>query len=253
MDAGSAENTQIGAGLGLEIVFLYATIAQLHLDFVQVEGLPMADTLEATKRETRGKRNARRDRAAGRTPAVLYGHGAENVSLLVDSNAVATAVQHGSPLVELSGDVKQSALISDIQWDPMGNRILHIDFTRVKADERIEVSVSVELRGIAPGTNAGGVVSQMIHDTVVECAAAAIPEKLEININHLENNTSISAAEIELPEGVQLACSPDTIFVQCNDPQPETDEDAEPMGSDGAEPEVIGRKATEEETGDAES
>ena len=213
----------------------------------------MADTLEAKKRDTRGKRNARRDRAAGRTPAVLYGHGAENLSLSIDSSALAAAVQHGSPLVELSGDVKQSALMSDIQWDPMGTHILHIDFTRVKADERIEVSVSIELRGIAPGTSAGGVVSQAIHDTLVECAAAAIPEKVEININHLELGASIAASDIELPEGVQLVCGPDTIFVQCNEPLPEMDEDQEQLSTEGAEPEVIGRKAAEEEAGDAES
>ena len=213
----------------------------------------MADILEAKKRDTRGKRNARRDRAAGRTPAVLYGHGAENLSLSVDSTALATAVQHGSPLVELSGDVKQSALMSDIQWDPMGAHILHIDFTRVKADERIEVSVSIELRGIAPGTNLGGVVSQAIHDTLVECAAAAIPEKIEININHLELGASVAASEIELPEDVNLVCSPDTIFVQCNEPLPEMGEDEGQLSTEGAEPEVIGRKAAEEDAGDAES
>ncbi|MDE0938471.1 MAG: 50S ribosomal protein L25 [Pirellulales bacterium] len=213
----------------------------------------MANTLEVKKRETRGTLNARRDRAAGRTPAVLYGHGAENVSLSVDSNAVAHSVQHGSPLVELAGDLKQSALISDIQWDPMGNRILHIDFIRVKADERIEVSVSIELRGISPGTKQGGIINQSMHDTLVECAAAAIPEKLEININHLELGEFISAEQIELPNGVKLVCGPDTIFVQCNEPLPDMDEGEEQIGSDGAEPEVIGRKAAEEEAGDAES
>jgi len=210
----------------------------------------MADTLEAKKRETRGKRNARRDRAEGRTPAILYGHGVDNVSLTVDSNALSAAVQHGNPLIELAGDLKESALISDIQWDPMGNRILHIDFTRVKADERIEVSISVELRGVAPGINAGGVVNQLIHDTVVECAAVAIPEKLEININHLELGGSITAGEIELADGVNLTCAADTIFVQCNEPLPEMDEDAESVISDGAEPEVIGRKAADEEAED---
>ena len=210
----------------------------------------MADTLEAKKRETRGKRNARRDRAEGRTPAVLYGHGVDNVSLTVDSNALSAAVQHGNPLIELAGDLKENALISDIQWDPMGNRILHIDFTRVKVDERIEVSISVELRGVAPGVNAGGVVNQLIHDMVVECAAVAIPEKLEININHLEMGESVTAGEIDLPDGVNLSCASDTIFVQCNEPAPEVDEDAEPILSDGAEPEVIGRKAADEEAED---
>ena len=211
----------------------------------------MADTLEAKKRETRGKRNARRDRAKGRTPAILYGHGVDNVSLTVDSNAVSAVVQHGNPLIELAGDLKENALISDIQWDPMGNRILHIDLTRVKADERIEVSINVELRGVAPGINAGGVVNQLIHDTVVECAAVAIPEKLEININHLELGGSITAGEVELPDGGNLTCGSDMIFVQCNEPLPEMDEDAEPIVSDGAEPEVIGRKVADEEAEDA--
>ena len=73
----------------------------------------MAETLEVKKRETRGKRNARRDRAAGTTPAILYGHGAESVSLSVDSVALAASVQQGSPLVELAGDLKVSALIRD--------------------------------------------------------------------------------------------------------------------------------------------
>jgi len=212
----------------------------------------MADTLEVKKRETRGKRNARRDRAAGTTPAVLYGHGAENVSLSVDSAALAASVQHGSPLVELAGDLKESALIRDIQWDPMGNQILHIDFTRVKADERIQVSVGFELRGIAPGTKEGGVINQVIHDILVECPAVSIPEKIEVNINHLGIGESIVAEQIELPDQVALLCTPDTVVVQCNEPAPEVDE--EEMAADtSVEPEVIGRKPTEEEGGAEES
>ena len=210
----------------------------------------MADTLEVKKRETRGKRNARRDRAAGQTPAVLYGHGEENVSLSVDSTALATSVHHGSPLVELCGAVKESALIRDIQWDPMGTHILHIDFTRVKADERIQVSVSLALRGVAPGTKEGGVLNQVIHDTLIECPAVAIPEKLEININHLELGASICAKEIELPDEAILLCTPDTVIVQCNEPAPEFDEE-EQLADMSVEPEVIGRKAAEDEEGGA--
>jgi len=213
----------------------------------------MANKLLVEKRETRGKRNARRDRAAGRTPAVLYGHGAENVSLSVDSVAMAASVQHGSPLVELSGAVKQSALIRDIQWDPMGNHILHIDFARVKADERIEVTVSVELRGQAPGTKQGGMINQAIHDLPIECLAASIPEKIEININHLEIGDSVCAGQLDLPDDVHLLCEPTMVLVQCNEPAPDIEEEEQLAGEGGVEPEVIGRKAAEEEEGAAES
>jgi large subunit ribosomal protein L25 len=180
----------------------------------------MAETLEAIERESRGTRNARRDRAEGRTPAVLYGHGGPAVSLSVDAVKITRAIQQG---------------------------VLHIDFTRVAADERIEVTVTLELRGMAPGTKVGGVVNQLVHDVAIECPAMAIPEKIEININHLELGDSILASVIELPEEVQLLCEPETALVQCVEPLQELDEEQEQLAVESVEPEVIGRKAAEEE------
>jgi large subunit ribosomal protein L25 len=207
----------------------------------------MAETLEAIERESRGTRNARRDRAEGRTPAVLYGHGGPAVSLSVDAVKITRAIQQGVQLVQLAGDVDDCALIREIQWDTFGNDVLHIDFTRVAADERIEVTVTLELRGMAPGTKVGGVVNQLVHDVAIECPAMAIPEKIEININHLELGDSILASVIELPEEVQLLCEPETALVQCVEPLQELDEEQEQLAVESVEPEVIGRKAAEEE------
>ena len=89
----------------------------------------MAETLEVYERESRGKRNARRSRAAGRIPAILYGHGGPSISLSVDSNKLTAVVNRAVHLVALSGAVQENALFRDIQWDPLGNDILHVDFT----------------------------------------------------------------------------------------------------------------------------
>jgi large subunit ribosomal protein L25 len=209
----------------------------------------MVETLEVSKRESRGKRNARRGRAEGRIPAILYGHGGPSISLSIDSVKITSAVQRATHLVELSGDVQENALIRDIQWNPFGNEILHIDFTRVDAGERIQVTVLLELRGVAPGTKMGGIVNQQLHELLLECPAMAIPEKLEINVNNLELGDSILASSIDLDKEVTLLCEPETILVQCMEPVPDLED--EQVADGNIEPEVIGRKAGEEDEAEA--
>ncbi|MDP7268500.1 MAG: 50S ribosomal protein L25 [Pirellulales bacterium] len=208
----------------------------------------MAETLEVYERESRGKRNARRSRAAGRIPAILYGHGGPSISLSVDSNKLTAVVNRAAHLVALSGAVQENALFRDIQWDPLGNDILHVDFTRVDEKERIEVAVAIELRGVAPGTKMGGIINQQMHELSVECPAMAIPDKLEINVNTLELGESILASSIDLAKGVNLLCDPQTTIVQCVEPMPEEDDEDEAIVDGAIEPEVIGRKTDEEET-----
>jgi large subunit ribosomal protein L25 len=205
----------------------------------------MAETLQVKKRETRGKRNARRQRAAGLLPAILYGHGQEAVSLSIDSSEIAAAVRHGSRLVDLAGDLNEKALIRDIQWDTFASEMLHVDLTRVTADERIEVEVGIDLRGVAPGTNDGGIVEHLLHEIEVECPAGAIPEKIEVNINSLELGESYSVADLEVPSGVKLLAEPETVVVQCVEPQVELEEEG--LETEGAEPELIGRPEGEKE------
>jgi large subunit ribosomal protein L25 len=209
-----------------------------------------AEVLDVEVRSLTGKLNNRRLRRAGSIPAVLYGHGQECVNLSVGSVQLAAALRHGSRLVALKGGVDESALIRELQWDAFGQHILHIDFTRTSADERLEVTVDVELRGVAPGIRSGGVVEQLAREIELECRAGDIPEKIEVNVNHLELDGSIDASELTLPAGAKLITPADTMIVHCVLPteQPEEDE-----GIAGAvEPEVIGRKAEDgEEEGDS--
>jgi large subunit ribosomal protein L25 len=204
----------------------------------------MAEVLNVEVRKEAGKRHAKRLRRDGGIPAVLYGHGEQTVSLAVPREQFAAALRHGSRLVELKGGANESALIRELQWDIYGTAVMHIDFTRVSADERIEVKVPVELRGQAPGVRAGGVIQHLVHEIEIECLATAIPDKIQLNINHLELKDSITVGQLELPPGVKLLSEPEAIAVQCVEPAVEEEVEAAP--TEGAEPEVIGRKAEEE-------
>ncbi len=204
----------------------------------------MAETLNVKPRESRGKREARRLRRTGTIPAVLYGHGEANRSLAVVADEMASVVRHGGRVVDLKGAVNEKALIRDMQWDTFGIEVLHVDFARVSEHERIEVKVRVDLRGQAVGVKDGGVVEHFIHEVEIECEALSIPEKLELNINDLKVGNSLTAADLKLPPGVTLVSDPDAVLVHCVEARTEEEIEA---AAGGAEPEVIGRKAEDEE------
>lgn len=203
----------------------------------------MSEVLKVERRATLGKRNARRLRNAGMVPVVLYGHGEQNLSLSAAADQVKAVIRHGARVVDLTGAVSEKAFIRELQWDVYGLEVLHVDFTRVSADEKVEVALAVELRGEAPGVKDGGVVTQLVHELHAECLVTAIPDKLHLSINELKLGDELTAAEIELPPGVTLLSDLDTVIVTCAEPKAEAEEEAP---TEGAEPEVIGRKAEEE-------
>ena len=98
----------------------------------------MADVLEVEKRERVGSAATKSLRRDGRVPAVLYGHGEENEHLSVTTTQVKNLIRRHSKTVELSGDVKDTALISQVQWDPLGIEVLHLDLIRVNLKELVE-------------------------------------------------------------------------------------------------------------------
>ncbi len=207
----------------------------------------MAEQLQVESRVVGGKHENRRLRQAGKVPAVLYGHGRENVCLSVLADQLDTAVRHGGRMIELTGAVSESAFIREVQWNTWGTAVLHVDFNRVSADEKIEVQVAVELRGEAPGLREGGVVDQQMHQVTMECPASSIPEKLELSVNQLALNESLTVADLELPKGASIAESESTVIVSCNPPI-EVPEEVEEAAA--GEPEVIGAKEKEgEESG----
>lgn len=206
----------------------------------------MAEVLNVQLRQTRGKHNARRLRKAGMVPAVLYGHGEGTVALSVPAEALDTAVRRGSRVVKLVGEVQEQVFLRELQWDTWGTHVMHVDFTRVSEHEKVEVEVEVELRGEAPGQKEGGAIDQPLHRILLECEVTAIPEKVRVNINHLNLGDSITAGQLELPDGARLVADAETVVVQCVERAAELEE-VEGEGGE-VEPEIIGRKKEEEET-----
>jgi large subunit ribosomal protein L25 len=206
-----------------------------------------SEVLGAQKRQGSGTRLARRLRAGGRVPAVVYGHGEGTVSVSVAAEDLMAVIRHGARVVDLDTDgAVQKALIREVQWDHLGKEVLHVDFARVAADERIHVTVPVEIRGIAPGVTAGGVLDQPIHTLAVECLAARVPESIRVNINELQQGGAIHVRDLHLPPDVKVLADPDAIVVHITAPAAEPEAAAAPA-AEQAEPEVIGRQRAAEE------
>jgi large subunit ribosomal protein L25 len=208
-------------------------------------------TLAAQSRSTSGTHEARRMRKKGLIPAVVYGHKEATLAVTVNRDDLYKVVRHGVRVVDLQAEGKtEKALIRDVQWDHLGLDILHVDFARVAADERIKIEVRIELRGTAPGVTAGGVLDQPIHSLVVECLAIAVPESIRVPIAELLIGQAIHVKDLKLPEGVTTAVDPDAIVVQVAAPKAEEEAATVAPVAEQAEPEVIGRKEKAEEEGE---
>ena len=199
----------------------------------------MTDILNCEKREITGTLRNRRLRQSGMTPAILYRRG-ESINLSIPTRDINAVIRHGSQIVELKGGCNESAMIKEVQWDPFGIDVLHVDLTRINASEVVQVTLQLELVGVAPGTRVGGMLKHVLHEVEVECKASDVPDKLELKINDLELNDSRTANDIRLPAGVTLVSDPDEIVVQCVEVVVKDDADGGDLDV-SAEPEVIGR------------
>jgi large subunit ribosomal protein L25 len=209
----------------------------------------MAETqvLQTSKRDGRGTRLAQKIRAQDKVPAVIYGHKEATVSITVDRKPLVDAIRHGARVVDLQTDrgIEKAQLV-EVQWDYLGKDVLHVDFKRVSADERIEVEVPIELKGIAPGISAGGLLDQPLHVLRISCLALAVPDSVRVNINELQLGAAIHVKDLKLPENVLALEDPEAIVVHVKEPHAEPEAPAE-TAAGTAEPEVITRKKGEEE------
>src|SRR4051794_14363452 len=161
----------------------------------------MAENLNVKRREKLGGGNNRRLRGTGQVPAVLYGHGEASIALALESSAIMNIIRHGHKLVRLQGDLSEGAFIKSVQWDVYGKDLIHIDLLRVSDTEKVRTTVTVELKGTAVGLSEGGIIEFVLHELEIDCPAAAVPEKLVVNINDLHLEQAIHARDIALPPG----------------------------------------------------
>jgi large subunit ribosomal protein L25 len=209
----------------------------------------MAELLKVERRDKLGSAHNRRLRKQGLVPAVLYGHGEANVSLSVSSEALMGVIRHGGKLVKLDGDLSEGAFIKAVQWDVYGKNLVHIDLLRVSDTELVRTTVTVEIKGTAVGHSEGGIVEHVLHELEIECPAAAVPDKLVVNVNDLHLGQSIVARQVPLPAGAKVLGNPDGIVVHCIAPHVVAEEAAAAaVAEPGAvEPELIRKEKPAEE------
>src|SRR5438105_8821775 len=165
-------------------------------------------------RDGRGSQKARKLRRQGLVPAVIYGHKEATVAIALPRDELSKAIRHGSHIINLqTGNDTQTALIKEIQWDHLGKELLHVDFARVSADERVTVTVPIEIRGTAPGIAQGGVMDQPLHTLHVECSVVSIPASIRVTVGELQLDQAIHVRDLALPEGVKVMDEPDAIVV----------------------------------------
>lgn len=202
----------------------------------------MIETIQVEKRDAVGSWAVRKLRAQGLVPAILYGHGEENISLAVKREAVSGLVRHGARLVSLTGAITETALLRDVQWDTFGSHVIHLDFARVARSEKVQVTLPVHLHGEAPGVGADAQLRHITHELTVECSADTIPEFISVDISQLKRGQAIHVSEVKLPEGIS-SVTPGNIVVAQVVVTVARDEDA--AVATGAEPELI-RKEKED-------
>lgn len=169
--------------------------------------------LETERREDSGKGVARKLRAAGRVPAVFYGHDQEATRLSVDAREMVHVLRSSggsNVLLDLMVDGKAHlAMPREIQRDHIHNKLIHIDFLAVSRTETITVDVPVIEFGDAAGVKEGGVVEHHLRDLRVECLPQDVPEQLDVDISELNIGDMIHVRDVVVPAGVTVLTNPD--------------------------------------------
>jgi large subunit ribosomal protein L25 len=187
-------------------------------------------SLSAEARTETGKGVARKLRAAGRIPAVVYGHGTDPVHISLPAHETALIIRRANAVFDLAlptGPIM--ALVKDVQRDPVRQIIEHLDLIIVRTGEQVEVDVPIVLEGeSAPGT----VANFELQTLLLKVLATAIPQQVVVNIEGAVEGTHITAADVQLPEGAELAADPELLIVGVANSQSEASLEDATAGED---------------------
>jgi large subunit ribosomal protein L25 len=185
----------------------------------------MAEKIAAEARTSFGKGAARKLRAAGRIPAVVYGHGTDPVHISLPAHETGLIIRRANAVFDLAlPDGPLMALVKDVQRDPVRQIIEHLDLIIVRTGEQVDVEVPIVLEGeSAPGTAAQFELQTLL----LKVLATAIPKNVVVSIEGATDGTHITAADVQLPEGAELAADPELLIVNVTQAQSaDSDDDA---------------------------
>ena len=215
----------------------------------------METILKAQARDGRGKGAARKLRAQGLVPGVLYGHGVEPVSIALSGQELQHFFRqtHGAAMVvdlEVDGTVHM-AIPREVQRDHLHGRYIHIDFLEVRRDEKVKMSIEIHEVGEAAGVKTGGVLEHHLRDVEIECLPGDVPEQIDADVTELELGDMIRVRDIVVPAGVTILTDPDTPVLSVVTPAAlRTEADLLLPGEEGA---VVEEAAEAEGLGEGEA
>jgi large subunit ribosomal protein L25 len=206
--------------------------------------------LKGEPRDGAGKGVARKLRAVGRVPAVLYGHGKDATTLSVDSKELFHLLHTAGSNVVLDLVVngkKHLAMPREIQRDHVRGQYLHVDFLEIRRDEKVTVDVPINLIGESAGVKAGGVLEHHLWDLKIECLPQDVPESVEADISALQVGDSLRVADIAVPDVCTVLTPEDETVASVVPPQAREVEEVEAEEGEVAEEEAEGATAEEAE------
>lgn len=173
--------------------------------------------LKAEVREHTGSKAVRKVREKGRIPAIVYGHKRDPVAISLDAHDFVEGLHHGHRLMDIQvGRKKEKMIVKELQYDYLGQDIIHADLMRVDMTESVKVTVPIELKGTAAGTHEGGIIEEHVDHLEIECRVTDIPEKIVVLVKDVHVGGVLHAGDIELPDDMKLISSPEMLLVTCH-------------------------------------
>src|SRR3954462_15059166 len=159
-----------------------------------------APQVSAKMRTELGSRANKRLRSAGHLPGVIYGHKEAIVPVTLPRKEVVNHLNKGAHLFDLTLDGKsEKVLIKEVQYDHLGIEVIHVDFARVSLDEKVEVTVPLELKGEPKGEKDGGVLQRIINELEIECLVTHIPDVIRHNVSEMALDDVVYIKDLKLP------------------------------------------------------
>jgi len=211
--------------------------------------------VKAEKRDTRGKNEARRLRAAGKIPIVVYGGGSESLAAAAPLRELAAIMRTDAGVntvfsLDIEGEGINDVNFQDRQIDALRGRMIHADLRRFAKGEKIEMTVPIHLSGETDALKeAGAVLTQALREIKVLCEPALTPESIDVDISGLTQEHSIHVSDLKVGEGIEIHENPETVVVSITIVK---EAELEPQLEAGAEPEVVGEEAPAEGEGGEE-
>ena len=196
--------------------------------------------LDIENRDSVGKKSTKEMRKKGKVPSTLYFKGEEPESIAVEKLKLYQALKSDQRIyeVELKGE-SQYVMVKAVQYHPVTDEILHLDFMRVRRSEKMTISVPLVLVGKPIGVTEGGILSQVLNQIEISCFPTNVPEQIEVNIDEMELNSSISIADVSYDDDeVEIISAEDINVASIAAPAAEeeiTEADADDVAEDGGE------------------